>query len=108
MQHKLISGDITSISPTAPPICGRRQRPSSGRMPRAASRSATTGSTGSSTTRTAACGTAVGPGFLPYTKGAFDHIDEMKEDGFEWDSFPGAKPRPTTRSCAWPTSTATA
>ena len=38
----------------------------------------------------------VGPGFLPYTKGAFDHIDEMKEAGFEWDSYPGAKPRPTT------------
>src|SRR5262245_62876302 len=27
----------------------------------------------------------VGPGFLPYTKGSFDHIDEMKEAGFEWD-----------------------
>ncbi len=38
----------------------------------------------------------VGPGFLPYTKGAFGHIDEMKELGFEWNYFPGAKPRPTT------------
>ena len=38
----------------------------------------------------------VGPGFLPYTKGSFDHIDEMKELGFEWNYFPGAKPRPTT------------
>jgi predicted TIM-barrel fold metal-dependent hydrolase len=39
----------------------------------------------------------VGPGFLPYVKGAFGHIDEMKEKfGFTWDSRPGAKPRPTT------------
>src|SRR5437879_83339 len=38
----------------------------------------------------------VGPGFLPYTKGSFGHIDEMKELGFEWNYFPGAKPRPTT------------
>src|SRR6266853_1689400 len=38
----------------------------------------------------------VGPGFLPYTKGAFDHIDEMKDLGFEWNCFPDAKPRPTT------------
>jgi len=38
----------------------------------------------------------VGPGFLPYTKGSFGHIDEMKDLGFEWDSYPGAKPRPTT------------
>jgi predicted TIM-barrel fold metal-dependent hydrolase len=38
----------------------------------------------------------VGPGFLPYTKGSFDHIDEMAELGFEWNSYPGAKPRPTT------------
>src|SRR5260370_28378482 len=38
----------------------------------------------------------VGPGFLPYTKGAFDHIDEMKELGFEWNCYPGAQPRPTT------------
>ncbi len=49
----------------------------------------------------------VGPGFLPYTKGMFDHIDEMAELGFEWNSYPGAKPRPTTRSCASPISTAT-
>ena len=33
----------------------------------------------------------VGPGFLPYTKGMFDHIDEMKELGFEWNSYPGAQ-----------------
>ena len=38
----------------------------------------------------------VGPGFLPYTKGVFAHIDEMKDVGFEWSSRPGAKPRPTT------------
>ena len=38
----------------------------------------------------------VGPGFLPYQKGAFGHIDEMKELGFEWNYFPGAQPRPTT------------
>jgi len=37
----------------------------------------------------------VGPGFLPYTKGSFDHIDEMKGLGFEWNSYPGATPRPT-------------
>jgi len=38
----------------------------------------------------------VGPGFLPYQKGVFGHIDEMKELGFEWDYRPGARPRPTT------------
>ncbi|MBV9824654.1 MAG: amidohydrolase family protein [Alphaproteobacteria bacterium] len=38
----------------------------------------------------------VGPGFLPYTKGSFDHIDEMADLGFEWNSYPGANPRPTT------------
>jgi uncharacterized protein len=38
----------------------------------------------------------IGPGFLPYQKGMFNHIDEMKDLGFEWTSRPGAKPRPTT------------
>ena len=38
----------------------------------------------------------VGPGFTKYTKGSFNHVDEMKDAGFEWDYFPGAKPRPTT------------
>ena len=38
----------------------------------------------------------IGPGFLPYQKGMFGHIDEMKDVGFEWSSKPGAKPRPTT------------
>lgn len=38
----------------------------------------------------------VGPGFLKYQKGVFGHIDEMRECGFEWDSRPGARPRPTT------------
>jgi len=38
----------------------------------------------------------VGPGFLPYTKGSFAHIDEMHDVGFEWNYQPGAKPRPTT------------
>ena len=38
----------------------------------------------------------IGPGFLPYQKGMFSHIDEMKDLGFEWNSRPGAKPRPTT------------
>ena len=38
----------------------------------------------------------VGPGFLPYTRGSFDHIDEMADLGFKWDSYPGAIPRPTT------------
>ena len=38
----------------------------------------------------------VGPGFLPYTKGVFAHIDEMKDVGFEWNYQRGAKPRPTT------------
>ena len=33
----------------------------------------------------------VGPGFLPYTKGSFDHIDEMKDLGFEWNYFPGCE-----------------
>jgi predicted TIM-barrel fold metal-dependent hydrolase len=38
----------------------------------------------------------VGPGFLPYTRGSFAHIDEMRDVGFEWDYRPGARPRPTT------------
>jgi predicted TIM-barrel fold metal-dependent hydrolase len=38
----------------------------------------------------------VGPGFLPYTRGSFGHIDEMRDVGFEWDYRPGARPRPTT------------
>jgi predicted TIM-barrel fold metal-dependent hydrolase len=38
----------------------------------------------------------VGPGFLPYTKGSFAHIDEMKDAGFDWDYRPGAVARPTT------------
>jgi predicted TIM-barrel fold metal-dependent hydrolase len=38
----------------------------------------------------------IGPGFLPYQRGMFGHIDEMKDLGFEWNSRPGAKPRPTT------------
>ena len=38
----------------------------------------------------------VGPGFLPYQKGVFGHIDEMRGSGFEWDNRPGARPRPTT------------
>jgi len=38
----------------------------------------------------------VGPGFLPYTKGVFAHIDEMKGVGFEWSYQRGATPRPTT------------
>jgi predicted TIM-barrel fold metal-dependent hydrolase len=38
----------------------------------------------------------VGPGFLPYTKGSFAHIDEMRDAGFEWNYQPGARPRPTT------------
>ena len=46
----------------------------------------------------------VGPGFLPYTKGAFDHIDEMQALGFEWNSYPGATPRPTYASAAAPPS----
>ena len=55
-----------------------------------------TASTGSSMPRTGGCGTGSGPGFLPYQKGMFNHIDEMKDLGFEWNSRPGAKPRPTT------------
>ena len=38
-----------------------------------------TGNTGLSTTPTVACGTASAPASLPYTKGSFDHIDEMKD-----------------------------
>jgi predicted TIM-barrel fold metal-dependent hydrolase len=38
----------------------------------------------------------VGPGFLPYQKGVFGHIDEMNELGFQWDHRRGALPRPTT------------
>jgi len=38
----------------------------------------------------------IGPGFLPYQRGMFGHIDEMKDLGFEWNYSRGAKPRPTT------------
>src|SRR5260370_37483576 len=38
----------------------------------------------------------VGPGFLPYQKGVFGHIDELRGSGFEWDNSPGAQRRPTT------------
>src|SRR5262245_8927341 len=38
----------------------------------------------------------VGPGFLPYQKGMFNHIDEMKDLGFEWNNRNNAQPRPTT------------
>jgi predicted TIM-barrel fold metal-dependent hydrolase len=38
----------------------------------------------------------VGPGFLKYTPGMFGRIDQMKALGFEWESRPGARPRPTT------------
>ena len=49
----------------------------------------------------------VGPGFLPYTKGSFGHVDEMKEAGFEWDSFPAPGRGRPRRSCASPISIAT-
>ena len=39
----------------------------------------------------------IGPGFLPYQRGMFGHIDEMKDLGFEWSSRPGARPRPRPR-----------
>jgi len=38
----------------------------------------------------------IGPGFMPYQRGMFGHIDEMKDLGFEWNYSRGAKPRPTT------------
>ncbi|MGE0223131.1 MAG: amidohydrolase family protein [Acetobacteraceae bacterium] len=38
----------------------------------------------------------VGPGFLKYQPGSFQHVDEMKEAGFNWDYRRGASPRPTT------------
>jgi predicted TIM-barrel fold metal-dependent hydrolase len=38
----------------------------------------------------------VGPRFMKYQRGVFRHVDEMKDAGFEWDSRPGARPRPTT------------
>src|SRR5271167_4305445 len=38
----------------------------------------------------------IGPGFMPYQRGMFGHIDEMKDLGFEWNYSRGAQPRPTT------------
>ena len=38
----------------------------------------------------------VGPLFRKYVPGVFRHLDEMKAVGFDWDSRPGARPRPTT------------
>ncbi|WP_018443309.1 amidohydrolase family protein [Trinickia symbiotica] len=38
----------------------------------------------------------VGPGFLKYQKGAFQHVDEMAAAGFDWNHHPGAVTRPTT------------
>lgn len=38
----------------------------------------------------------VGPGFLKYQRGMFNHIDEMKDLGFEWSNARSATPRPTT------------
>jgi hypothetical protein len=40
----------------------------------------------------------VGPGFLPYTRGMFGHIDEMHDIGFEWTLAPApsrGRPRPS-------------
>ena len=44
----------------------------------------------------------VGPGFLPYTKGSFAHIDEMHDVGFEWDYRPARSLGRPRRSCGWP------
>ena len=39
----------------------------------------------------------VGPGFLPYTKGSFDHVDEMKDARLRVGlAIPAPQPRPTT------------
>ena len=50
----------------------------------------------------------VGPGFLPYTKGSFDHIDEMKDARLRVE-FLSRRPAAAdhARSCASPISTAT-
>ena len=49
----------------------------------------------------------VGPGFLPYTKGAFDHIDEMKGSGSSGIVTPAPSRARPRRNCALPISTAT-
>jgi predicted TIM-barrel fold metal-dependent hydrolase len=38
----------------------------------------------------------VGPLFRKYAPGVYKHLDEMSAVGFEWNSQPGARPRPTT------------
>jgi len=49
----------------------------------------------------------VGPGFLPYQKGYFGHIDEMKEAGFEWTIGAERSRGQPRRSYGWPISIAT-
>jgi predicted TIM-barrel fold metal-dependent hydrolase len=95
MQHKLISGDNHIDLTYCPADLWSSQAPAKWKQNAPRVEGAMTGSTGSSTTRTAACGTASARASC-HTKGSFGHIDEMKEAGFLWDSYPGAQPRPTT------------
>jgi uncharacterized protein len=38
----------------------------------------------------------IGPSFYKYERGLFGHIDEMADEGFEWNHRKGARPHPTT------------
>ena len=67
-----------STSPIAPPICGRRRRREVEKnAPRVEERN--DGQHWFVDDKDRGMWNGVGPGFLPYTKGAFDHIDEMNE-----------------------------
>jgi predicted TIM-barrel fold metal-dependent hydrolase len=96
MQHKLISGDNHIDLTYCPADLWSSQAPAKWKQnaPRVEERN--DGQHWFVDDKDRGMWNGVGPGFLPYTKGSFGHIDEMKEAGFAWDSYPGAQPRPTT------------
>jgi predicted TIM-barrel fold metal-dependent hydrolase len=96
MQHKIISGDNHIDLTYCPPDLWSSEAPAKWKhlVPRVEERN--DGQHWFCDNIDRGMWNGVGPGFLPYTRGMFDHIDEMADLGFEWNSYPGAKPRPTT------------
>ena len=90
MQHKLISGDNHIDLTYCPADLWSSQAPAKWKQnaPRVEERN--DGQHWFVDDKDRGMWNGVGPGFLPYTKGSFGHIDEMKEAGFVWDSYPGA------------------